>query len=70
MALAECWEDGQIVEEIDVLTFYVVKSINIFLYDLIYYYILRKSLPILYVQNMLFNAYIYYICLIQLGRKK
>ena len=50
MALAECWEDGQIVEEVDVLTFYVVKSINIFLYDLIYYYILRKSLPILYVQ--------------------
>ena len=53
MALAECWEDGQIVEEVDVLTFYVVKSINIFLYDLIYYYILRKSLPILYVRNML-----------------
>ena len=53
MALAECWEDGQIVEEVDVLTFYVVKSINIFLYDLIYYYILRKSLPILYVRNIL-----------------
>ena len=70
MALAECWEDGQIVEETDVLTFYVVKSINIFLYDLIYYYILRKSLPILYVQNMLFNAYIYYVCLIQLDKKK
>ena len=70
MALAECWEDGQIVEEVDVLTFYVVKSINIFLYDLIYYYILRKSLPILYVQNMLFNAYIYYVCLIQLDKKK
>ena len=55
MALTECWEGGQIdnLEEVDVLTLDVVKSIYIFPYDLIHYYILRKSLPILYAQQIL-----------------
>lgn len=41
------------LEVVDVLKFYVVKSIDFFHYDLIHCYILRKSLLILSVQQIL-----------------